>query len=127
MIAKLQPDSPVCAISSASWNEMADKLNNSRGANGCRVETDANGGLVVRLGDDQYAWRTITTVELTHLEDGTPALAMRAVRVLCALPQQDTLQIVPFSATQLIFNESDELTGIKVNGVTVAVEPCDGA
>lgn len=124
IIPTLPGNASVCAISIEGWNAIATALNKCAGSNGVKLAIDADGGLRATLGDDTYSFRTITTCEPTNLADGTPALALRSVRVLCAMPQQDSLIVLPLSRVQLVKDEAGGLIGIVVNGETIDVEDC---
>ena len=128
MLPNVKPGQPVSAWRAADFNEVAERLNGARGADGCRIEIAADGGLIVRLGDEQYQWRTITTADFVTAGDGSPAICFRRVKVLCSLPQQTDAVVVPLSsggATTPVYDEAGDLIGINFAGTVVNVEPCD--
>lgn len=128
MIARVHPGQPVSAWGAADFNAVADRLNLARGADGCRIESAADGGMVVRLGDDQYQWRTITSAELVTTGDGSPAVCFRRVKVLCAAPQQDGAAVVPLSSSggaAPVYDAAGDLVGIDFSGTVIDVQPCD--
>lgn len=125
MIKELKSGDPLAKITAQDWNEMARFINHAQGADGCRTERSRDGGLVIRLGDDDVRWRTIQAVEPTRLQDGTRALAFRSVRVLCGAPLQDSLSVLPLSGAKPVYDDGGDLTGIDFGGTVVAVEPCD--
>lgn len=125
MIQELKPGDPLAKIRASDWNEIARFVNFAAGADGCHTERSLNGGLVVKLGGAGIQFRTIQAVEPTTLDDGTPALAFRSVRVLCEAPQQDSLFTLPAGSAKPVYDEAGDLVGINFNGTVVDVQPCD--
>ena len=63
-------------------------MNHFRGADGCRLEYDAHGP-VLRLGDDTFAFRELTTVRPVFDETGAlTSLKFQTVRALCTIPEE---------------------------------------
>lgn len=134
MITEVKTGDLVGKWSAADFSEVARRLNKARGANGCRVSTDSDGGLRVELGDDQFQFRTLTMAEPVRLEDGSYAIAFRKVRALCDLPS-DSAEIVTLDSASgwqavPVLDEDGLLTAIEFretsdsDPISIAVEPC---
>lgn len=85
---------PVSAMPAEFYLLVAQRLNNASGIDGVSVGVNEAGGLLVRLGDDQYQMRYIWEAEPLFGTDGKlSGLAFRRRRALCALPDEADLII----------------------------------
>lgn len=91
---------PVSAIPGSFYDDVAARFNFAQGLDGIRLEVNAQGGLVARLGNDEYQYRTITTCEPSIVNGEITGLIFKKVRCLCSKADGDP--------------------------IVVPVEPCDG-
>lgn len=84
------PEQPIIAVNSQWFNEVARRLNKLQGSAGIRVEGDK-----IRLGDDDYQFRTIISCEPSFNSAGElVALKFKAVRALCSLADAEVVVAV---------------------------------
>jgi hypothetical protein len=73
-------------------------VNGLRGADGVRVVRTETGP-VVRLGDDQYTWREITSAEPQYTDGVLTGIAFRRLRVFgAAIEETLTVDVEPCDA-----------------------------
>jgi len=128
-------EQPVSAVPLKFFSEVAARFNLARGLDGFRFEIGPDGGLIGRLGSDEYQYRTITTCEPTIIDGVLTALVFKKVRCFCALPDGDPVvsQITAASgwSAKPIFTDG-VLTAIEFRetpasdlAISVPVHPCD--
>lgn len=97
MLKKLKAGDVITSITAAAWNAIVDALQQAHGERGCTVSL-TDGGLVVRLGDSQVSWRTITTCTPVPLADGKIGLQFGSIRVLGELADNSSGPLVAIGA-----------------------------
>lgn len=108
---------PASAVPASFYSGVAARFNLMRGLDGVRLEVAADGGLVARLGSDEYQYRPITICEPSIINGQLTALVFKKVRAFCSLPDGDAVP-VPVSA----FTDPDSVVPVFVDNTLTALQ-----